>query len=389
MFRKGMTMKAIPIIHFPLAIAALYMVLLSSGCTSTGPFHAEKWFRGNTHTHTLRSDGDAAPEVVVKWYHDRNYNFLIITDHNKFIDPKQITMPADARKDFLLIPGEEITGRKAIHTTAMNINKVASWKYNHEDKSKIIQFHVDEAIKAGGTAILNHPNFGYAVSAEDILAVDRLYMFELFNGHPSVHNAGDHAHPSTEDIWDRLLTEGKKIFAVAADDAHHYQVISPKKANPCRGWVMVQAAALDADIITKAMLQGDFYASTGVFLKTCNRGHDTYQIEVDDKQTKNELTSFPETLGVPVKQGREGYRIEFIGPSGEVLNAINGKKGHFKINRSIPYVRAKVTLTRKHPKTDRLEEYYAWGQPVFTDARASKDAIRRNEHNKPDASDGK
>jgi len=370
-------MKGKLIMRYLLAIPALFAVLLSSGCVSTETGQTEHWFRGNTHTHTLKSDGDAAPEAVVKLYHDRDYNFLIISEHNKFIDPKQIPMPVDARKDFILIPGEEITGSKTIHTTAMNINKVASWEYDHEDKSKIIQFQVDEAIKAGGAAILNHPNFKYAVSAEDILAVRRLNMFELFNGHPSVQNSGDNAHPSTEAIWDHLLTEGMKIFAVASDDTHHYKVISPKKANPFRGWVMVKAEKLDSEIITRAMMQGDFYASTGVFLKACDRGGDDYLIEVDDKKTRNELNSFPETLGREVSRGSEGYRIEFIGPDGNVINSINGKKGHFKIRRSIPYVRAKITFTRKHPQTDRLEEYYAWGQPAFTDARASMEDLKQ------------
>jgi len=358
--------------RYLLGISILFAVFLTSGCVSMKTVHTKHWFRGNTHTHTLESDGDAAPEVVVKWYHDRNYNFLIITDHNKFIDPKQITMPTDVRKDFLLIPGEEITGSKTVHTTAMNIDQIASWEFDHQDKSKIIQFHVDEAIKAGGAAILNHPNYKYAVSAEDILEVHRLYMFELFNGHPFVQNNGDASHPSTEAIWDHLLTEGMKIFAVAADDAHHYKAISPKKANPGRGWVMVQAAALDANMITEAMLQGDFYASTGVFLKTYSRGRDIYLVEVDDKRTNPELASFPKTLGVPVEKGREGYRIEFIGPDGDILKTINGRKGHFNIDGSIPYVRAKVIFTRRHPKIDTLEEFCAWGQPVFTDARTGK-----------------
>lgn len=381
-------MKTNILIRYLLAIPCFCVALLASGCLSMETVHTEPWFRGNTHTHTIKSDGDSAPEVVVKWYHDRNYNFLIITDHNKFIDPKQITMPADARKDFLLIPGEEITGSKTIHTTAMNINKVASWKYNHQDKSQIIQLHVDEAIKAGGTAILNHPNFRYAVSVKDILPVRKLYMFELFNGHPSVHNNGDHKHVSTEEMWDQMLTKGMKIFAVAADDAHNYKVISPKKANPGRGWVMVQAPKLDADIITKAMNQGNFYSSTGVFLKTCNRGDNTYQIEVDDKKTRNELTFFPETLGKHVVEGTEGYQIEFIGPNGQVLKTINGRKGDFTINTEIPYIRAKATFTRKHPKTGKLEEYYAWGQPIFTDERARMNYARPKEHNKPDAVDG-
>jgi hypothetical protein len=72
-------MKEKLLMRYLLAISALFAALLFSGCVSMQTVHTE-WFRGNTHTHTLKSDGDAAPEVVVKWYHDRNYNFLIITD---------------------------------------------------------------------------------------------------------------------------------------------------------------------------------------------------------------------------------------------------------------------------------------------------------------------
>jgi len=374
--------------RYLLAIPALCAASLVSGGVSTGTAQAAQWFRGNTHTHTLRSDGDATPEVVAKWYLDHGYNFLIITDHNKFIDPRTVALPEGRRSDFILIPGEEITGSKTIHTTAMNIHEVASWKYDHEDKSKIIQFHVDEAIKAGGQAILNHPNFKYAVSAKDILPVRSLYMFELFNGHPSVNNGGDQTHPSTEAIWDDLLTAGMKIFAVASDDAHHYQVLSPNKANPGRGWVMVRAAELDADAITKAMLQGDFYTSTGVFLTTCKRGAGIYSVEVDAGRTRQEIASLPSACGRHVEDAIEGFRVEFIGPNGIILDTINGEKGRVKSGQSTSYVRAKVTFTRKHPEEHGFEEYYAWGQPVFTDAGAGAEASELVEHNKPDAVDG-
>ena len=26
-----------------------------------------RWFKGNTHTHTLNSDGDSTPDEVVRW----------------------------------------------------------------------------------------------------------------------------------------------------------------------------------------------------------------------------------------------------------------------------------------------------------------------------------
>ena len=40
------------------------------------------WFKGNLHTHTLWSDGDAPPETVVNWYRQNGYKFLALSDHN-------------------------------------------------------------------------------------------------------------------------------------------------------------------------------------------------------------------------------------------------------------------------------------------------------------------
>ena len=47
---------------------------------------APRWWKGNTHTHTLWSDGDAAPEQVASWYQDNGYDFLVFTDHNLLLE---------------------------------------------------------------------------------------------------------------------------------------------------------------------------------------------------------------------------------------------------------------------------------------------------------------
>lgn len=41
-----------------------------------------RWYKGNTHTHTLNTDGDSPPDAVVKWYAGHGYNFLVLTDHD-------------------------------------------------------------------------------------------------------------------------------------------------------------------------------------------------------------------------------------------------------------------------------------------------------------------
>ncbi|HIL72364.1 MAG TPA: histidinol-phosphatase, partial [Verrucomicrobia bacterium] len=40
------------------------------------------WFKGNTHTHSLWSDGNDFPEMIAKFYKDNSYHFLVLSDHN-------------------------------------------------------------------------------------------------------------------------------------------------------------------------------------------------------------------------------------------------------------------------------------------------------------------
>ena len=330
--------------------------------------NGEQWFKGNTHAHTtICGHADSKPDVVAGWYHDHGYNFLILSEHNHFIDPATVKLPEKVRKDFLLIPGEEVTGHKVIHTTAMNIDHLVPWNFDHHERSKIIQNHVDETRKAGGTTILNHPNFRWAVKPEDILPVDHLYMFELYNGHPAVANFGDAHHMSTEEQWDHLLTAGMKIYAVASDDAHHFAKWGDRQSNPGRGWVMVKANKLDPHTITHAMLDGDFYATSGVLLKNVNLLNNALHIEVDTCATEQELKS-PVLPGSRVREGVSGYKIEFIGPEGKILKTASGTKAQFAMSDCHAYVRCKISLL-KQGEGNKLRAYYAWTQPVFTDGR--------------------
>ena len=49
-------------------------------CTDSSEL--ENWYKGNLHTHTFWSDGDAPPEIAVAWYKARGYDFLALSDHN-------------------------------------------------------------------------------------------------------------------------------------------------------------------------------------------------------------------------------------------------------------------------------------------------------------------
>src|SRR6185369_2432656 len=47
---------------------------------------APRWWKGNLHTHSLWSDGDDFPEMIVDWYKTNGYHFLSLSDHNIFQD---------------------------------------------------------------------------------------------------------------------------------------------------------------------------------------------------------------------------------------------------------------------------------------------------------------
>ncbi len=348
---------------------ALFVALLSLLLVGCREQEVARWYRGNTHAHTvICGHADSPPEDVAAWYHDHGYNFLILSEHNHFIDPETVELPANRREDFILIPGEEITGPRVIHTTAMNVERLVVPRMDLEVKSEIIQDHVDGARAAGGEPILNHPNYLYAAAEEDILPVEKLYMFELFNGHPLVNNFGDGEHPSTEALWDQLLTAGMTVYGVSSDDAHYFRVHDVETSNPGRGWVMVRASRLSADAITTAMNRGEFYASSGVMLEKCSVSEGRYQVEVDRDGTRQELAS-PSLRGRRVGAAEQGFLIELFGPGGEVLSATSSTAASFALDDANPYVRPRVTFRRRHPEGGG-EEFYAWGQPAFMDGRA-------------------
>jgi hypothetical protein len=73
---------------------------------------------------------------------------------------------------------------------------------------------------------LNHPNFVWGVTAEELMQVHHEKFFEVYNGHPGVNNAGDETRLSTEAMWDAILTRRLAelkldvMYGLAVDDSH-------------------------------------------------------------------------------------------------------------------------------------------------------------------------
>ena len=88
-----------------------------------------RWYKGNTHTHTLNSDGDSTPDEVARWYREHGYQFLVLSDHNFLTSVDGLNALHGADERFLLIRGEEVTdgfGGKPIHVNGLALDRLVT-----------------------------------------------------------------------------------------------------------------------------------------------------------------------------------------------------------------------------------------------------------------------
>src|SRR5687767_15962559 len=101
--------------------SALPLVLLYAAAASAqAPADQPRWFKGNTHTHTVNSDGDSTPDEVVRWYREHGYQFLVLTDHNYLTGIEGLNAVHGAADKFLVIRGEEVTSTAASKPVHVN-----------------------------------------------------------------------------------------------------------------------------------------------------------------------------------------------------------------------------------------------------------------------------
>lgn len=367
----------------------------------------ETWYKGNLHTHSYWSDGDEFPELIMDWYKNHGYQFVGLSDHNilaagekwkkiaksrlyeesftKYLNKygkdwvtykvdsgrtivklKTLTeyRPLFEDKSFLIIQAEEITSRfenKPIHMNVTNIQKIIG-PQSGSSVTEVMQKTVDAVRKQREETDvpmiihLNHPNFGWGVSVQDIIELKGERFFEVYNGHPSVNNYGDSLRPGMEELWDRVniayLNRGQEImYALATDDSHNYHQFGKTFSNSGRGWVMVKAKALTPEALIGAMETGQFYASTGV--------------------TLNDISYHKHNLAVSVKpEPGVDYTIEFIGvrrgaQKSEVMKKVTGTYAAYKISDAYMFVRARITSTKKKANPyQEVDAEMAWTQPV-------------------------
>ena len=220
--------------------------LLASG---PGRFH-----RGNLHCHSDRSDGALSPVALARAYRDAGYDFLAITDHfeERFGWPVTDTRALRGEGFTTLIAAELSSGgwsdRDACWVAAVGLPPDFAPPPPGEHAEAIAR-----ASAAGAFLCLLHP--GLNDLRPDVAARLPLHAVEVYT-HQSWIYRPDTAIAAP--FLDALLADGRRLHAVAADDAHFRD-----GPDAFGAWVEVFATACEPDALLAALKAGAYYSTQG------------------------------------------------------------------------------------------------------------------------------
>jgi len=250
------------------------------------------FYKANLHCHSTLSDGNLTPEQLKKAYMDKGYSIIAYTDHDVMLDHSEL-----AEENFLPLRSYEmeisekrtddekkIRPSKTCHICMIALDpetdKQVCWhreKYvfgnakNYKDRVKFdeslpdyVREYTPECINdmiktcrdAGFFVTYNHPAWSMEY-AEDYMKYEGMNAMEICNFGSYTVGWEDY-NPY---IYDEMLRSGKRIYCIGADDNHN----GGKHTfhDSFGAFTVIKADKLEYRAITKAMEDGNMYASQG------------------------------------------------------------------------------------------------------------------------------
>ncbi|MFT5087107.1 MAG: hypothetical protein ACI906_004530 [Candidatus Latescibacterota bacterium] len=396
------------------------------------------WYKGNLHMHSYWTDGHDFPEMIADWFKGEGYDFIAFTEHDQHQvgekwasrDPlkgsgrsmkeggllqkyvqrfgkswvetrggeegevrvkplAEYRHLAEETGRFLIITGEEVTTKWGYvddwsQTHWINVfNTPVPVEPQHDPDSspRAMQATLDVARSMGEDVLvfLNHPNFGWNATAEDIAAVAGLRHMEIYTALNMCATFGDELHCPLERLWDvalalRLTQGGDLIYGLATDDCHAY---APHfefglTALPGRAWICVRSDELTPKLILGAVNQGDYYCSSGVALGEVELNSEGIALQIKAKTGVRYTTQFigtPKDVDMSSKAvvDSSGKTVRttrtYSEELGQVLHETTDLAPSYSFTGNELYIRAVVTSDISHPNpTGPGDVEKAWTQ---------------------------
>ena len=173
---------------FCLAGATIDVTALFKGSQTVVPAGPMRWYKGNTHTHTVNSDGDSTPDDVVRWYREHRYQFLVLTDHNFLTSRGRLERAARRRREIPRRQGRGSHGRfggKPLHINGLDVQPTDTPQGGTVDRRRPPTQRRRYPRRRSAVPHINHPNFQWAITGTIFKQVRNNTLFEIFNGHPT------------------------------------------------------------------------------------------------------------------------------------------------------------------------------------------------------------
>jgi hypothetical protein len=309
-----------------------------------------QWQKGNFHVHAGTGPGTCGAyeiEEVLKMYNEYGFKVISITNHDIFSDTSALA----EKYGMVLLGGFEYS--QASHMLCIGVNDVI--RAPHQEA-------IDRSNAQGGFVVINHPNWKVATNtAEGDAALHGFsYQTQFLNKPYRDVDIKLHWDPDAlkalkgftgleiyngvitrlmgaalaVDVWDRLLSEGKRVWGFGNDDFHRWFDFV-KVATVVGLHDFTSESAMDA------LKNGRTYVSTGLKLD---------RFDFDGKTLTVETSTYNNV--------REATEYRFIGQDGRILRQHQGNTYAFTGDEM--YVRVEAV---------NASGAQLWTQPIYDDTR--------------------
>jgi len=268
------------------------------------------WIKSNLHCHSANSpDGEVPVDDLCRWYAERGYGLLAITDHNSVTD----LGASPSHPSLVLVPRSVEIGGQTENILAIGIREYPS-------AALTAQEILDAIGRQGGMAILAHPNWRWNHwTADDLMGLHGYAGIEIVN----THMRECEGHENALHLFDEILLRGKRVLAFGNDDAHNIcdeRIIG-------QAWNEIQVAQPTLPDLMQAIRAGRFYVSTGARIRAAGLADGCFSVECPTES-----------------------RITFI-VNGERVWSGTGRHATYTLGRGARYIRAEVETPQGHAYT--------------------------------------
>ena len=249
-----------------------------------------KFYKANLHCHSTFSDGCLTVQQIKDAYKKEGYSIVAFTDHDILLGHPELN-----DDEFLALNGFEYeidephapgTEHRYLHTC--HICFIALEKDNLSQFCFNERYLFGNAVKYASDVKYDKETYGYIRSYDpkeisNLMQIGRGKGFFVTYNHPAwsleeypqyINYHGMHAMEIVNNscivsghedynakIYDDILYHGEMIYCVAADDNHNFKGLNNPYSDSFGGFVMIKAEKLEYEVITKALVDGHFYAS--------------------------------------------------------------------------------------------------------------------------------